>query len=204
MILMMFTAVATFAVAAYLGLLIAEALYAGQEPFEDGPQRIVVPKWVFVAAGALVGIAMAFHGVSTAQLITSGIATIALVACAAVDLECGLVPDVFTLLPLGALVLWYAFHGDFGPALSAVVVAIPFAVVATFSRGRGMGWGDVKLAALGGALLGARGAVIALFLACVAVIIASRIIGRDKKQPVAFAPYLVSGIGVVLMIGASA
>ena len=198
-----FATAATYGAAAWLGVLLADALYSDRKPFEDGPESIAAPAWLFIAAGAAIGAAVALHHPGLSQLVTVGLVTVALVACTATDLRCGLVPDVFTLVPLVALVAWFAVHGNYGPALSAALVAVPFAAVAFATRGRGMGWGDVKLAALGGALLGARGAVMALAIACVAAFALTRFLGTRKKQPIAFAPYLVGGIGAVLMIGAS-
>jgi prepilin signal peptidase PulO-like enzyme (type II secretory pathway) len=81
-----------------------------------------------------------------------------------------------------------------------VLVALPFALAATLSRGRGMGWGDVKLAALGGALLGAPAATLAFVLAALAAYAGSRFAG-DRARPIAFAPYLAGGIAVVLIVG---
>jgi prepilin signal peptidase PulO-like enzyme (type II secretory pathway) len=202
MILIILATAATYAAAAWLGVLLAEALYADHVPFEDGPASIKVPQWSFAAAGGLLGAVTAWHGASTAQLVTLGFVTVALVACTATDFACGLVPDVFTLLPLGALLVWFGLHGNFSPAFSALVVAVPFAAVAAFTRGLGMGWGDVKLAALGGAVLGASGAVLAFVIACAAVFVASRVLG-ERTRPIAFAPYIVGGIGAVLMIGSA-
>ncbi len=80
---------------------------------------------------------------------------------------------------------------------------MPFAFAAYLSRGRGMGWGDVKLAAVAGAMLGASNALLALALAAFAAAVAARlqkrtlvIDGRGAAaatlaRPVAFAPYLI-------------
>ena len=62
----------------------------------------------------------------------------------------GVVPDVFTLVPLSAVaVAALAAHRP-EVVLAALVPAIPFIVIASLTRGRGLGWGDAKLAALGG------------------------------------------------------
>ena len=202
MILTILAAAITYAAAAWLGTLISDWLYSGQTPFPDGPATVTVPAWAFPAAGALLGAAVALHGASMTELAIVGLVTIALVAGTATDLKCGVVPDIFTLLPLAGLVLWFGFHGDYGPLFSALVVGLPFAVVAALTRGHGLGWGDVKLAALGGALLGARGAALAFAIGCVAAFVISRFL-TPRGKPVAFAPYLVGGIGAVLMIGSA-
>ena len=69
------------------------------------------------------------------------------------------------------------------------------------SRGRGMGWGDAKLAALGGALLGAREAALAFMLAAVAAAVIARraACARDiAPRPIAFGPYLAAAIVAML------
>ena len=74
--------------------------------------------------------------------------------------------------------------------VSALIVVVPFALAALLSRGRGMGWGDVKLAAVAGALLGASNALLALALAAFAAAVGARF-RRDAgaaPRPLAFAP----------------
>jgi prepilin signal peptidase PulO-like enzyme (type II secretory pathway) len=65
-----------------------------------------------------------------------------------------------------------------------------------------MGWGDVKLAALGGAVLGAGAALIAFAAACLVAVGVAWARGRGA-EPIAFAPYLVASIGAALLLGAS-
>jgi prepilin signal peptidase PulO-like enzyme (type II secretory pathway) len=64
-----------------------------------------------------------------------------------------------------------------------------------------LGWGDVKLAALGGAVLGAQVSVLVFAVASLAAVIVSRFRGVDKNEPIAFAPYLAAAIGVAIPIG---
>ena len=68
----------------------------------------------------------------------------------------------------------------------------------------GMGWGDIKLAAMIGAFLGPSATVVALFIAFLAgaltgigVIIA----GRNRRIPIPFGPFLALGAAVSLFIG---
>jgi prepilin signal peptidase PulO-like enzyme (type II secretory pathway) len=81
--------------------------------------------------------------------------------------------------------------------LASAVPAIPFAVMAWRTKGLGLGWGDVKLVALGGALLGMQTAILAFALAAIAAIVVARV-QRRTSEPLAFGPYLVAAIAVPL------
>ena len=182
-----------FAVAGWTGTLLADLLCAGRTPHDDGPAPVAFPRWSFAFAGACVGVLLAARGLPTLELGILVVAVLALAGCASADLTCGIVPDVFTLGPLALVVgLGIATH-DWMPAFGAAFVFLPFAGAALFSHGRGMGWGDVKLAALGGALLGARDATLAFTLAAIVAYIISRRSGRAGR-PIAFGPYLAASI----------
>jgi prepilin signal peptidase PulO-like enzyme (type II secretory pathway) len=182
-----------FAVAGWAGTLLADLLCAGRTPQDDGPAPVVFPRWFFALAAACVGMILAARHLPGLQLGILVIAVLALAGCAAADLMCGMVPDALTLGPLALVVgLGIALH-DWMPAFGAAFVFLPFAGAALFSGGRGMGWGDVKLAALGGALLGARDATLAFTLASIIAYIISRRSGRAGR-PIAFGPYLAASI----------
>ena len=77
-----------------------------------------------------------------------------------------------------ALLLVFALtQRNWGLIFSALVVFVPFAGAAAFSRGYGMGWGDAKLVAIVGAALGAPLAVFALFFGCAAAVVGHRVAG---------------------------
>jgi prepilin signal peptidase PulO-like enzyme (type II secretory pathway) len=189
-----------FAAAAWLGALLARALCAGQAPFEDGPPAVAIRPWVVAFAGACVGVGVVAHHPSLIQLATIGFVVAALAAVTVSDFALGVIPDPFTLIPLAVLILAAAVQHNYGPLFSAVAVALPFAVAAWLSRGHGMGWGDVKLAALGGALLGPQEALLAFMLASAVAFAASRF-SAPRGRPIAFAPYIAGGIGAMLVFG---
>ena len=62
-----------------------------------------------------------------------------------------------------------------------------------------MGWGDVKLAALGGVALGWQPMIPFFAIACL-VAAAIALFRRRKNEPIAFAPYLAGAIGVALTV----
>jgi leader peptidase (prepilin peptidase)/N-methyltransferase len=186
-----------FAAAGWGGTLVAGALCAGRAPFDDGPAPVAFARWPFALAGAVIGLALAAQGASPARLALLVFVMLALAGCCAADLSCGLLPDPLTLVPLAVVGVVGAAAHDWAPLLSAALVAVPFALAAALSRGRGMGWGDVKLAALGGALLGAREAAFAFMLAALAAaVIARRTTGA--RRPIAFGPYLAAAIVAML------
>lgn len=198
MILTVLGAALLFAAAAWAGTFVGSKLSAHLTAFDDGPKPLDPARWPFAAIAAGVGAATAAHGESPLHVLALALVAIALSACAFSDLRVGIVPDAFTFVPLLAIIvaaLWW--RHDPLPAAAAAFVALPFAVAALLSRGLAMGWGDVKLAALTGALLGARDATLALFGACAAAYVAA-IVRRRAKQVVPFAPYLVAAAAVAL------
>lgn len=68
----------------------------------------------------------------------------------------------------------------------------------------GMGWGDIKLAAMIGAFLGPSATAVALFIAFLTGAltgIAAMIAGRNRRIPIPFGPFLALGAAVSLFIG---
>jgi leader peptidase (prepilin peptidase)/N-methyltransferase len=130
-----------------------------------------------------------------------------LVLLSAIDLDCRLIPNVI-VLPATALFLavQIALFPDhvvewvLASLLAALVLFVPLLVVPT-----GMGMGDVKLAALLGAVLGTSVAV-AIFVGLVAGAIYSiAVLIREglsaRKKTIAYGPFLAFGGLVVLLIG---
>lgn len=130
------------------------------------------------------------------------------------DLIYGIIPDVaVVVLGLSTLVYRLVLVGsgemkvfDFGlSVLSGVVVFLVFLGLYLGTRGKGMGFGDVKFALVMGLLLGFPKAVVGVFLSFVlgglvgVVLLAT---GRKKmKQKVPFGPFLVVGTVLALVWG---
>ena len=186
-----------FAAVSWLGALAGTALCAGRVPHDDGPSPVTFARWPFPVAGGAIGLMLAAHADSPGRLAVLAFAVLGLAGCTAADLTCGMLPDLLTLAPLALAIGSGLLAHDLTPALGAAFVALPFAGAALFSRGRGMGWGDVKLAALGGALLGARDATLAFVLAAIVAYVVTRRTGR-ARTPIAFGPYLAGSIVVTL------
>jgi prepilin signal peptidase PulO-like enzyme (type II secretory pathway) len=190
-----------FACVAYLGVLASRFVCASITPSPDGPAPGNAPVPWLVAASALVGGFVVSRGAGPFDLGLTALVVAALVAAWCSDATCGLVPDVFTLGPLGAIVLFMLMQRQWPALLWATIPLIPFALAALFTHGRGMGWGDVKLSAFSGLVLGPPLALFALACACAVAVAAHRIKRLRPDQPIAFAPYISAAIVLALPLG---
>jgi prepilin signal peptidase PulO-like enzyme (type II secretory pathway) len=191
---------AAFAASAWFGMLLGEAICGGREPSPGGSARITPPALLFVLCGAATGVSIVMHGFTPPQVITLAILVLALAAAAAANLSGGIVPDAVTVVPLAAILLSSLLQARYAPLLSVVLITFPLAIVAAFSPGRGLSWGDVKLGALGAAILGASGVMVAFIAAGLTAFVASRL-APSAARPLALAPYIVLGIAVALVAG---
>ena len=181
---------AMLASAALAGVLLAQWLAERITRFEDGPQpRDLNPLWALIVVLAL-GVALLLRHTPPLQFVYVALSSLPLVTAWYVDAKTGIVPDWCTLLPLAIVLVLVVRSGHWVSLYSALVVFVPFALSALFSRGRGMGWGDVKLATFCSTLVGMMAALPAFAVACLIATFASY--RRDRgKTPIAFGPYLV-------------
>jgi leader peptidase (prepilin peptidase)/N-methyltransferase len=189
-----------FGCVAFVATSLSAHLCSNVEPAQDGPRTSKPPYIVLIAGSAIIGAILALHGAVPLQLGTAAIVIFALVACWCSDAICGFLPDVFTLGPLAALLLFALVQRDWGIIVSALVIFVPFAAAALFSKGYGMGWGDAKLVALTGAALGPPLGAVALAVACIVAVIVHRFTG-GRSGPIAFAPYIAALTGAALPLG---
>ncbi|HMD01652.1 MAG TPA: prepilin peptidase, partial [Candidatus Baltobacteraceae bacterium] len=140
---------------------------------------------------ALIGGLVAQRSVPIVPFVTLGVVCISLCAAWYSDITFGYIPDYFTLLPLGiVLIAAVVQHQSYFVLIRDSALAfLPFGIAAALSKGRGMGWGDSKLAALGGAVLGFQMALLTFAAACLALVAVGWLRGR-RTEPLAFAPYL--------------
>lgn len=192
-------AATTFAAVAALGLAVARYTCAGTEPLADGPPPGVVPQQLILLGAGVLGAVAAGRGLPLPAMAIVAMACGLLAAIWASDVTRGIIPDMFTLVPLGAVLLAAGLAGRWEVVIAAIVPTIPFAVLAWRSQGMGLGWGDVKLAALGGPLIGMQNALMAFALGCLVAVVVARVRNRHH-EPVAFAPYLASAIAVPLAL----
>jgi prepilin signal peptidase PulO-like enzyme (type II secretory pathway) len=185
-----------FVAAGTCGILAAMALLPKLHRFEDGPAPVDIHPAVLVAGAGILGAILAWHHAPPDEFIFVALSTIVLVGIWYCDARTGIVPDLFTLVPLGLCIIYGLFRHDWWVPVNAAVLFVPFALAALLSRGRGMGWGDAKLAAFGGALLGMFVATFAFGVASLVAVIVASVRHRAKPVPIAFAPYLVAAIAV--------
>ncbi len=189
MILRLLLSAFIFAASGAVGVALAQLLAGGAETAEDdsaaGHLRPAIPA-VFMAA---VGAVLALRGAHAQQLALVALMGIPLIGSWYADARKGRIPDAFTLLPLAIVIVFAALTHGWKIILFAAITFAAFACAAWLSRGRGMGWGDAKLAGLAGAILGLPWSFGVLGAACLAATAGSII--RDRgKTPIAFAPYM--------------
>jgi len=137
------------------------------------------------------------------------------VALTVIDLDHHRLPNAIVLplypVALAGLVIagmvsdsWHWLAALVGAVLWLVVVGLPWLV----SAGRGMGFGDVKLAPVLGAVLGwaavsaaVTGLLAAFLLGAVVGLGAMLFAGADRKTALPFGPFLIGGALIGLLVG---
>jgi leader peptidase (prepilin peptidase)/N-methyltransferase len=192
------TAIA-FAAFALVGALAAQAYFGAGAALADGPAPGRAPVRTLIIIAAVLGGICGYRGIPAQTLAVIAAAVAVMIAIWYIDVTRGIIPDALTMVPVLALVIAGFLTNHWYVLLAALVPAIPFAIMAWRTKGLGMGWGDVKLAALGGALLGMQTALLAFGAAALASIVIARI-RRREREPIAFAPYLASAIVLPLCL----
>jgi prepilin signal peptidase PulO-like enzyme (type II secretory pathway) len=183
-----------FAAAGALGVAIGNAFAQRLPRFDDGPAPHTAPIPVLVAGCAIIGAIVTAMAPTREVVLVDAVVCTALAGIWITDARVGLVPDALTLGPLALLVTLALLQHDWRIFFLIGLLVTPFAMMAALSRGRGMGWGDVKLAALGAAVLNLPVAIVCFCAACFAAAIVHLVQGK-RRGLIAFAPYLATAIG---------
>lgn len=153
-----------------------------------------------------------FAGQAIISLICYLVLAWGLIAIFFIDFEHQIIPDEI-LLPITVVFLIYkillslfVIHGSwFAPLLPAFGAFLFLFLIWAITRGRGMGFGDVKLAFLIGLVLGFPKIVIAFYIAFLTGAFISIILILVKKarfgQQIAFGPFLAFSTLVALIWG---
>jgi prepilin signal peptidase PulO-like enzyme (type II secretory pathway) len=209
MILSVVISAVVFGCAAFLSMQLSDWLGTSSKHkrLEGEPTRLAALQASLTVCTALIGGVLASREVSLLPFITLGLICVCLCAAWYSDTVFGYIPDYFTLGPLAVSIFVSIVQRDFNFSLiwQSAVCFLPFGIAAAVSKGRGMGWGDSKLAALGGYVLGFQMALLTFAAACLALVAVGWIRGK-RNQPLAFAPYLAVAIvlGVLVRVVVSA
>lgn len=126
------------------------------------------------------------------------------------DLKYKIIPDSMQIVFFIFALLLHIANGTSASAfinyiLSGLAVMTPILFLFLITNGRGMGFGDVKLSFIFGFLLGLKGGLLVLYISFLTggIIGAVLLISQRKgmKSTIAFGPYLVLGILVMLFFG---
>ncbi len=121
-----------------------------------------------------------------------------------IDLEHQIIPDNLVFLGMSVLIFIPGLS-IYTSLLSGFAAAAFLLSVSLFTGGRGMGLGDVKLAVLGGMIVGTQFAVIWLFLAFLTGAVVGIILILMKKahlkDKIAFGPFLIAAIPLSRIFG---
>jgi len=125
-----------------------------------------------------------------------------------IDLEHQIIPDSFVfwgVLVVSLYTIYYIPNTFFSSIFSGFLAACLLLFIHLFTKGKGMGLGDVKFAVLGGLIIGPKLVMIWLFLAFLtgAVIGIILILGKKAglKSQIAFGPFLVFSIPLTIIYG---
>lgn len=182
-----------FASAAWFGYVLAGAIIArGTERFGDAKPLAIVGTGC--ALGALIGL----HESSPLHLLGLSLVVVSLAALVRCDIALHWSPPWLALVPLGAIIGIAIVHHAYTVPIAALLVSLPFASIALMTKGTGMSWSDVRIAALGASLLGFFPAVVAFSSAALVLAFIQRGFRRGAGAP--FAPYLVGATAAATLI----
>jgi len=162
------------------------------------------PACVIYIAAMSIGILIANDSLGPIAQIRIGLIVAATAVAAITDLQTGLIYDAAVVPTLLAILATGVLEGQ--SMMRFAGAGACFAVLGSlyiFTRGRGIGLGDLKLGACMGAALGAAPGVAAIGIAFIAggfaatALLASGRAGR--KTEVRFAPYLALGTGWIVL-----
>jgi leader peptidase (prepilin peptidase)/N-methyltransferase len=158
----------------------------------------------------LLTVLMAFiYGVEV-QLIAACLLVWFLIVITWIDLDTYLIPDQLSLTLLWLGLFFSLFEFSVSPAVAIIGSLVGylslwllFHVFKLFTGKEGMGYGDFKLLAAGGAWLGFEPLIVVLFVSSVSglTIALIQLIMRKGQQKIPFGPYLSIGIFVAYVWG---
>lgn len=175
-----------FASCAWFGYVLAEfAIERSGRAERFGDVHPAIAVGIACVAGALVGM----DGIHALHLFALSLIVVSLVALARCDVRMHWTPPWISLVPLGFIVAFAVLGRAYWLPVSSLAVSLPFASVALMTKGAGMSWSDVRVAALGTALVGFFPAVITF--AAAGLLSAFVQWGLHRRNSIQMAPYLI-------------
>src|SRR3989339_458506 len=150
-------------------------------------------------------------GVYLEQDFYSLLAYLGIVSCAIVifmvDLKKQIIPDevqisLFLIVFLLKILQGVSVTGLGFGLVEGALVMVPILFLYLLTKGRGMGFGDVKLSFIVGFLLGLKSGLVALYIAFIlgAIVGVLLLVSKKKKMKskIAFGPYII--LGMIMML----
>jgi prepilin signal peptidase PulO-like enzyme (type II secretory pathway) len=129
------------------------------------------------------------------------------------DLKYQIIPDSGVVMAIVLILArkyfdyFYTGYLDFSFIPASFLAALFFYGIILITRGKGMGFGDVKLAFVLGLLLGWPGTLVAVYFSFIiggVIAIGLLLTGKKKmKQAIAFGPFLIVGAVVAQLVGSN-
>jgi len=186
---------AQLAIAAWLLLWAGCCAVVARKPL---PREVRLPFVILFVPAAAVGIGAPLLREPQSAFF-EGTAAIMLIIAGAVDSRTGYIFDVLTL-PCGAICAVAAIAAHAVPAALATVLEIvgPLTLLAFFSRGAWLGWGDVKACIPLAIAFGPFETPAALFLAALSGMLSAYAMRRGRGSTIPFGPHLARGATLTL------
>ena len=154
--------------------------------------------------GILYGIIVLVNGFNITSILNC-LATSALLALSIIDWRTYEIPPSFNIFIgiLGIIRLILDLPHWYNYVIGFVSVSGFLLLIFLVTKGRGIGFGDVKLMAAAGLLLGWKLIILSLGLGCVlgSIIHITLMYVKDKDRVLAFGPYLSLGIFISMLYG---
>ncbi len=188
--------------------LVGALMFASSGWFGYALANVLIQRWqgerygdvwplLVVPACAIAGAEFGLRETNPLHLLSLSFIVVALIALVRCDVRLHSTPPWLSLIPLAGICAVALLQHAYAVPLTALLVCIPFAGVALATKGTGMSWSDVRVAALGASLLGLFPAVIAFSAA--GLLLAFIQWGLRRHAPVQIVPYLVGATAVAAL-----
>lgn len=164
------------------------------------PFRLVVVEMFSGMMFILLGYMNLYHGYSLISVISLGVIFWCFLGIIFADIEYGIIPDLLVIVStISTIIFLYSSNLlNQNHFFSGICALLFFLALFAITRGRGMGFGDVKLSFVLGLLLGFPSIIVALYIAfltgasCSIILVICRKL-RFFGSTIPFGPFLIFG-----------